>query len=70
MFSIVELATAMPRAGGVYYFIDRSLGPLVGTIGGLGTWLALLLKIAFADGSVKRIREITGRATIKEGYSV
>ncbi|MDH3252480.1 MAG: amino acid permease, partial [Ignavibacteria bacterium] len=29
MFSIIELATAMPRAGGVYYFLDRSLGPLV-----------------------------------------
>lgn len=46
--SIAELATAMPRAGGVYYFLDRSLGPMVGTIGGLGTWLALMLKVAFA----------------------
>ena len=48
MFSIVELATAMPRAGGVYYFLDRTLGPAMGTIGGLGTWLALILKVAFA----------------------
>jgi amino acid transporter/mannitol/fructose-specific phosphotransferase system IIA component (Ntr-type) len=48
MFSIVELATAMPRAGGSYYFLDRSLGPAVGTIGGMGTWLALVLKTAFA----------------------
>lgn len=48
MFSIVELSTAMPRAGGVYYFMDRSMGPLVGTIGGIGTWLALILKVAFA----------------------
>ncbi len=48
MFSIVELATAMPRAGGAYYFLDRSMGPFVGTIGGLGTWLALVLKTAFA----------------------
>lgn len=48
MFSIIELATAMPRAGGVYYFLDRTLGPMVGTIGGIGTWLALLLKVAFA----------------------
>ena len=46
--SIVELCTAMPKAGGVYYFTDRALGPLVGTIGGIGTWLALVLKIAFA----------------------
>ncbi len=48
MFSIIELATAMPKAGGVYYFLDRSLGPLFGTIGGLGTWFALILKVAFA----------------------
>ncbi len=48
MFSIVELATAMPRAGGVYYFLDRSLGPFFGTIGGIGTWLALVLKVTFA----------------------
>lgn len=38
----------MPRAGGVYYFLDRSLGPLVGTIGGLGVWLVLILKVSFA----------------------
>lgn len=48
MFSVAELATAMPRAGGAYYFLDRSLGPMVGTVGGLGTWLALVLKSAFA----------------------
>lgn len=48
MFSKAELATAMPRAGGTYYFLDRSLGPMVGTVGGLGTFLALTLKSAFA----------------------
>ncbi|MEO0559808.1 MAG: APC family permease [Bacteroidota bacterium] len=48
MFSVAELSTAMPRAGGAYYFLDRSLGPLAGTVGGLGTWLALVLKSAFA----------------------
>lgn len=48
MFSVIELATAMPRAGGVYYFLDRTLGPMVGTIGGLGTYFALLLKVSFA----------------------
>jgi amino acid transporter/mannitol/fructose-specific phosphotransferase system IIA component (Ntr-type) len=46
--SMAELATAMPRAGGVYYFLDRSMGPLMGTIGGFGTWIALSLKSAFA----------------------
>lgn len=48
MFSVAELATAMPKAGGTYYIVDRSLGPLVGTIGGYGSWLALVLKSAFA----------------------
>lgn len=48
MMSQAELSTAMPRAGGAYYFLDRTLGPLVGTIGGVGTWLALVLKSAFA----------------------
>ena len=32
ILSKIELATAMPRAGGEYYFLDRSLGPLIGTI--------------------------------------
>ncbi|TFG65588.1 MAG: amino acid permease [Gemmatimonadales bacterium] len=48
VLSKVELATAMPKAGGVYYFLDRSMGPLVGTIGGFGTWISLVLKSAFA----------------------
>ena len=47
MLSQAELATAMPRAGGAYYFLDRTLGPMVGTMGGVGTWLALVLKVAF-----------------------
>jgi APA family basic amino acid/polyamine antiporter len=48
MFSVAELSTAMPRAGGVYFFLDRTLGPMFGTVGGLGTWLALILKVCFA----------------------
>ncbi len=48
VISKIELATAMPKAGGVYYFLDRSLGPGVGTIGGIGVWLVLILKVSFA----------------------
>jgi amino acid transporter/mannitol/fructose-specific phosphotransferase system IIA component (Ntr-type) len=48
MYSMAELSTAMPKAGGTYYFLDRALGPLAGTVGGLGTWLALVFKSAFA----------------------
>jgi len=47
LLSQAELATAMPRAGGTYYFLDRSLGALVGTVAGAGTWLALTFKSAF-----------------------
>ncbi len=48
LVSMAELATAMPRAGGVYYFLDRSMGPLMGTVGGFGTWIAVSLKASFA----------------------
>ncbi|MFT5434427.1 MAG: APA family basic amino acid/polyamine antiporter, partial [Myxococcota bacterium] len=48
LVSKAELATAMPKAGGIYYFLDRSMGPLFGTMGGLGTWISLILKSAFA----------------------
>jgi len=48
VFRVVELATAMPKAGGDYYFVTRSLGPLIGTVAGLLSWVALSLKTAFA----------------------
>ncbi len=43
-----EMATAMPRAGGAYLYIDMAMGPLMGTIAGLGVWLSLVFKAAFA----------------------
>ncbi|MBL7016900.1 MAG: amino acid permease [Kiritimatiellales bacterium] len=48
MLSIAELSTAMPKAGGDYFFATRTMGPAVGTISGLLTWLSLSLKTAFA----------------------
>ena len=48
ILAVLELATAMPRAGGIYYFATRSLGPLAGTMSGLLNWAALALKGAFA----------------------
>ncbi|MCD6398022.1 MAG: amino acid permease, partial [Spirochaetaceae bacterium] len=48
ILSIAELSSAMPRAGGDYYFISRSFGPLMGTINGFLSWFALSLKSAFA----------------------
>ncbi|MFN2362840.1 MAG: amino acid permease [Halarsenatibacteraceae bacterium] len=46
--SMAELATGMPRAGGSYYFISRTMGAAFGSIIGLGAWLALVFKGSFA----------------------
>jgi len=46
--SKAELATALPKAGGDYFFIDRSLGPTFGMLAGLAAWASLALKTAFA----------------------
>jgi len=48
MLAKAELSTAMPKAGGDYFFIERSMGAAPGTFGGLATWLSLSLKSAFA----------------------
>lgn len=48
LFSQAELISAMPKSGGSYFFVTRSLGPAVGTIQGLLTWFSLILKAAFA----------------------
>ncbi len=45
--SISELSSGMPRAGGSYYFINRSLGPFFGTITGIGMWMGLIFATAF-----------------------
>ncbi|WP_324662511.1 APC family permease [Haloarcula sediminis] len=42
-----ELATAMPKSGGGYYFISRGLGTLAGTVIGLSLWLGLVFATAF-----------------------
>jgi amino acid transporter len=43
-----EMATAMPEAGGTYLYIERAMGPLFGTIAGVGTWFSLIFKGALA----------------------
>ncbi len=43
-----EMSTAMPKAGGSYLFIDRAMGPVMGTVAGFGVWFALVFKSAFA----------------------
>jgi len=48
MFSKAELVTAMPKAGGDYFYISRSMGLVVGIIAGFSSWFSLSLKGAFA----------------------
>jgi amino acid transporter len=43
-----ELASGMPSSGGSYVYMERTFGPLIGTISGLGLWTSFLLKSAFA----------------------
>jgi amino acid transporter len=42
-----ELATAMPRSGGGYFFISRGLGTALGTVVGVSLWLGLTFASAF-----------------------
>ncbi|MBU1062081.1 MAG: amino acid permease [Candidatus Omnitrophica bacterium] len=48
LMSKAELITAMPKAGGDYFYIMRGFGPLLGTMGGFSSWFSLSLKGAFA----------------------
>jgi amino acid transporter len=48
VLSKAELATAMPRAGGTYFYVERSLGSVWGLFGGLANWFSVALKSAFA----------------------
>jgi len=48
LLSKAELATAMPKSGGIYFYIDRSLGAAAGTMAGISAWFSLSFKSAFA----------------------
>ena len=43
-----ELGTAMPSSGGSYTYLERTFGPGIGTISGLGLWASFMLKSSFA----------------------
>jgi len=45
--SASELGTAMPKSGGAYFYINRALGPLFGSIAGWGNWIGLTFASAF-----------------------
>ena len=48
MLSQAELASAMPKAGGTYFYVTRTMGPAVGTVDGILTWFSLCMKTSFA----------------------
>lgn len=48
LLSIIELTTAMPKAGADYFYISRAMGPAMGTAAGVLSWFSLSLKSAFA----------------------
>jgi basic amino acid/polyamine antiporter, APA family len=48
LLSKIELATAMPKSGGSYFYISRSLGPLAGAVAGFANWISIALKACFA----------------------
>ena len=45
--AVSELGTAMPKAGGGYFYVNRGLGPMFGSITGLGDWIGLAFASAF-----------------------
>ncbi len=53
--SIIELSTAMPKAGGDYFFINKALGPIIGTISGILGWLSISFKSAFAIYGISQL---------------
>ncbi len=55
VLSVIELATAMPKSGGDFYFINKTFGPMLGTISGFLGWFTLSLKSAFAIFGISEI---------------
>ncbi|GAB7093060.1 amino acid permease [Halolamina litorea] len=45
--SASELGTAMPRSGGAYFYVNKALGPLFGSVAGWANWLGLAFASAF-----------------------
>lgn len=48
LLSAAELSTAMPKAGGVYFFVSRGIGYGAGSIAGFARWFSISLKSAYA----------------------
>ncbi len=44
---VSELATAIPKSGGTYYFVNEGVGRAAGAMVGLSLWLGLIFASAF-----------------------
>ena len=64
VLSKAELSTAMPRAGGTYFFIERSLGSVWGLFSGFAGWFSLALKSAFAVVGMAILIEVVVRLVL------
>ncbi|MBN2181920.1 MAG: amino acid permease [Sedimentisphaerales bacterium] len=65
--SKTELATAMPKAGGTYFFVERSFGSLFGLFSGFANWFSLALKSAFAIVGMAVMIEVVLQMTFAIG---
>jgi amino acid transporter len=65
LFSEAELVSAMPKSGGTYFFVTRSMGPAAGTINGLIIWFSLTAKSAFALVGMAAFTELLVPVDIK-----
>ena len=64
-----ELATAMPRSGGGYYFVSRALGAAAGSLVGLGQWLGLVFASAFyLAGFGHYLVDVLGQLGLPAGF--
>ena len=59
VFCQAELGSAMPRAGGMYFYVERTLGVIPGLFTGLADWFSLALKSAFAVVGIAIFIELT-----------
>ena len=69
VLSKTELATAMPMAGGTYFFVERSFGSLFGLFSGFANWFSLALKSAFAIVGMAVIIEVVLQMTFAIGLN-
>ncbi|ELZ19612.1 amino acid permease-associated region [Haloterrigena salina JCM 13891] len=66
--SASELGTAMPKSGGAYFYINRALGPMFGSISGWANWLGLAFASAFyMYGFGEYVNQLVGVPTFALG---